>query len=65
MRSDLDVLRHFEEDPRSEEGVTVLRLGTWLEAFFQGERTAQDLNDYRLGTRPWKKLKEEISPVSK
>lgn len=65
MQSDLDTLKRFEEDLRSERGVTVSRLLTWLEAFLEGEKDPLDLDDYRLSTRPWTNLKEEIAPVPK
>ncbi len=65
VASDLEKLRAFEEELKSADGVTVERLQRWLAEFYSGERSQSDLDDYRVGKRPWKKLREEISPVRK
>ena len=64
MALDLDTLHDLEERLSAPEGVPTSGLTELLSAAFKGERGAKDVDDYRLGTRPWKKLRDEVSPVS-
>lgn len=46
------------------DGIEIGDLQRRLESAFADERDAKDVNDYRVATRRWKKLKEEVCPVS-
>jgi hypothetical protein len=47
------------------EGVGVADLQAQLADLFGRDRSENDLNDYRLSKQPWKKLADEITPVSR
>lgn len=64
MALDLDTLQSLEARLSALDGVTTSELSELLAEAFEGERSAKDVDDYRLGTRPWKKLRDEVSPVS-
>lgn len=46
------------------EGIAIPQLATLLDAYFASDRSEAELNGYRLSQRPFKKLREEIVPVS-
>ena len=64
MMFDLDTLQSLEVRLSSPKGVTTSELTELLSTVFADERSTKDVDDYRLGKRPWKKLRDEVSPVS-
>lgn len=46
-------------------GIAVSSLAAQLEQCFRAERAQSDIQSYRERSRPWKKLSDEISPVSR
>lgn len=46
------------------DGLTVEALNAVLDDYFQRERSLQDVQAYREGSRPWKKLADEVVPVA-
>lgn len=64
MALDLEMLRDLNVRLSAPIGVPASELTELLRAAFEGERSAEDVDDYRLGKRPWKKLRDEVSPIS-
>lgn len=65
MVFDLDTLQRLKARLSAPEGIAIGDLRRLLESVFEDERSAKDVDDYRVGTRPWKKkLKDEVSPIS-
>jgi hypothetical protein len=62
---DVSALEDFYRRISAEDGVRVDAFQRELSGLFGRERSASDLNDYRLSKAPWKKLADEIVPVSK
>ena len=58
------VLEDFYAWVSADDGVDVLDLQSKLKELFQRDRSTEDIHAYRLGKRPWKKLSDEIVPVS-
>lgn len=61
---DIDALNNFYEDLSSQDGMSVKDFHLRLAALFKDDRSSQDIDDYRLGKNRWKKLRDEITPVS-
>lgn len=64
MSFDLSALKELEARISAQEGINTDELAQLLSNAFSAERSSKDIDDYRLRTRPWKKLREEVSPVS-
>ncbi len=62
---DVETLNKFYENLSSHNGMSVTDFQNRLETLFAEDRSKDDLNDYRLGKNPWKKLRDEITPVSR
>jgi hypothetical protein len=65
--SDFDIaaLDDLYERVSSDEGIGVVELQAELRRLFGLPRSDEDLQNYRLGRMPWKRLADEISPVSR
>lgn len=61
---DVNTLNEFYVYVSAADGVGVTDFQNRLKTLFAMNRSAEDLNDYRLGKNPWKKLRDEITPVS-
>ena len=57
-------LSGFYERLSSEDGMAVFEFRTGLADLFRRHRPASELDDYRLGRRTWKKLRDEVAPIS-
>jgi len=64
-RFDVAALEDFYSRLSAEEGVSIDAFQTELRNLFCRERSPNDINDFRLSKAPWKKLADEIVPVSK
>jgi len=62
---DVAALTGFYALISSEEGVPVQWLQGELTALFERPRSQIDINDYRLSKNAWKKLADEVVPISK
>ena len=62
---DVVVLKKFYSEISNPAGVGIDDFQNELEFLFSKDRSDQDLNDYRLGRGVWKKLRDEITPVSR
>jgi hypothetical protein len=62
---DATALSEFYARVSSPGGVSVAHLQAQLEELFGLYRSAEDLSDYRLSRQPWKKLADEITPISR
>jgi hypothetical protein len=62
---DIAALDDFYARVSATEGVGVVNLQAQLADLFARDRSEQDLNDFRLSKQPWKKLADEITPVSR
>ncbi len=49
----------------AENGMSVADFQVELRGLFERPRSADDLSDYRLSRSPWKKLADEVTPVSR
>ena len=58
-------LNKFYSELSAENGMSVAGFQSSLRTLFSMERSATDIDDYRLGKKPWKKLRDEITPVSR
>ncbi|MBK6742694.1 MAG: hypothetical protein IPG66_06805 [Hydrogenophilales bacterium] len=58
-------LQEFYDLISVESGIDTYEFFSQFDALFLAERSQQDLDDYRLGRKPWKKLRDEVSPVSR
>lgn len=66
MRSfDIHALNEFFAQISSENGISVADFRVKLGGLFKRPRSADDLSDYRLSRSPWKKLADEVTPVSR
>lgn len=65
MEFNLESLKSLERRWSATEGVGTSELSAQLSNLFHGERNPKDSDDFRQGTRPWKKLRDEVSPVSR
>lgn len=61
---DEESLNNFYEKISSPEGMEIVAFKNLLESLFADERRARDIEKYRLGKHSWKKLRDEIVPVS-
>jgi hypothetical protein len=62
---DVETLNKFYADLSANDGISVTDFQNKLETLFAMSRSKDDVNDYRLGKNPWKKLSDEIMPVSR
>ncbi len=62
---DTATLCEFYRRISAKDGVSVADLRSELDALFQRPRLESDINAYRLGRAPWKKLSDEISPIDR
>jgi hypothetical protein len=62
---DTYVLNDFYARISAEDGLSVIDFQAELVGLFERPRSECDLNDYRLSKRPWKKLADEITPISR
>jgi len=61
---DVKALEIFYDEISVTNGVSVSAFQKRLVSLFAGQRTDADIKDYRLGKKPWKKLRDEIVPIS-
>lgn len=64
MAFDPEALATLQELVSADNGVPISELRTLLSAHFEDDRSDRDIDDYRLGRRYWKKLRDEIVPIS-
>lgn len=62
---DSKLLDELYSELSSERGLHAVDFQSHLRTLFAMERSAEDIDDYRLGKSPWKKLRDEIIPVSR
>jgi hypothetical protein len=62
---DVKTLKEFYEYVSAPEGIRVTDFQNRLSLLFADQRTTIDIDDYRLGKKPWKKLRDEITPVAR
>lgn len=62
---DIDKLKDFYADISVPEGMDITDFQNRQAALFAEDRSINDINDYRLGRAQWKKLRDEITPVSR
>lgn len=62
---DVKMLGEFYTDLSAPDGMGITEFQNGLETLFAEDRSNDDLNNYRLGKGPWKKLRDEITPVSR
>lgn len=62
---DREALNKFYEEVSARDGMSVTVFHARLASLFADKRTTGDICDYRLGKKPWKKLRDEITPVSR
>jgi hypothetical protein len=62
---DLRVLEEFYARLSAKNGVGIAEFQESLRSYFKRARSAQDLDDYRLSRSAWKKLVDEVMPVSR
>jgi hypothetical protein len=61
---DVETLNKFYDYISAVDGVGITDFQNRLKTLFAMDRSDGDLNDYRLGKNQWKKLRDEITPVS-
>ncbi|MBI1216784.1 MAG: hypothetical protein GC185_13330 [Alphaproteobacteria bacterium] len=61
----IEALEDFYRQVSDEKGIDVVEFQKKLNVLFQRPRTEDDIKAYRLGKGPWKKLRDEVSPVSR
>jgi hypothetical protein len=62
---DVEALNKFYDDLSTPDVMSVNDFHIRQATLFAEERSSNDINDYRLGKNPWKKLRDEITPVSR
>src|SRR4051812_949171 len=62
---DVQALEDLYARISAEDGLGVAALQTELMDLFVRPRSRIDLNDYRIAKSPWKKLADEVTPVSR
>lgn len=62
---DVGTLQNFYDDLSAPSGMSVTDFQNRQATLFAKGRSTGDLNDYRLGKNLWKKLRDEIMPVSR
>jgi hypothetical protein len=62
---DVEALKKFYYDLSTPDGMSVTDFHSRLSTLFAKDRSFNDKNEYRLGKKPWKKLSDEITPVSR
>lgn len=62
---DIETLNNFYKEVSTSEGMNIVVFRKRLASLFAGRRTDNDIENYRLGKNPWKKLRDEITPVSR
>ncbi|MBU6953420.1 hypothetical protein [Hahella sp. HN01] len=65
MAFDSNKLKSLYDELSSQSGMRVIEFQISLESLFGQIRSIQDIYDYRLGRKPWKKLRDEVMPVSR
>lgn len=58
-------LEDFYKEISDPGGIELTAFQTKLASVFESERSNSDIKDYRLGKKPWKKLRDEVVPVSR
>lgn len=61
---DEKTLNDFYVDISSSEGMEIAVFKNMMATLFADNRTVHDIEQYRLGRKLWKKLRDEVSPVS-
>jgi hypothetical protein len=64
MVFDEEALNDFYEKISAPEGMNIDTFKNTLASLFESDRITHEIENYRLGRSPWKKLRDEISPVS-
>lgn len=59
-----EALEIFYKSVSRPEGINIGEFQAQLKSLFAGQREDSDVNDYRRGKKPWKKLRDEIVPVA-
>ncbi len=62
---DIEKLNEYYNNLSAQDGMSVVDFQDRQTTLFALDRNIDDLNDYRLGIKPWKKLRDEITPVSR
>jgi hypothetical protein len=62
---DIRALKELYAGISAEGGVLVPEFESELTSLFQRPRSSADINDFRLSKGPWKKLADEVVPVSR
>jgi len=62
---DICALKEFYARISAKDGLSVTSFPAELTGLFERPRSDRDLNDYRLSRRCWKKLADEVTPVSR
>ena len=58
-------LEGFYKEISDPKGIELAAFQSKLTSVFESERSGSDIDDYRLGKKPWKKLRDEVVPVSR
>ncbi len=61
---DVEALNKFYDDLSTPDGMSITNFHIRQATLFAEDRSPHDLNDYRLGKNPWKKLRDETLIVS-
>lgn len=61
----VEKLNIFYEESSAPNGMSLADFHNRQAMLFEEDRLTDDLNNYRLGKNPWKKLRDEITPVSR
>lgn len=62
---DINTLKDFYAQISAKDGVSVTNFQAELKGLFERPRSDGDLNNYRTSKPPWKKLADEVTPVSR
>lgn len=62
---DEKALNDFYADISFSEGMEMATFRNMVAVLFADNRTDHDIEQYRLGENPWKKLRDEVAPVSR
>ncbi len=60
---DIEALDQFYRELSNPAGILVADFQEKYVRLFAGSRSGDDVKDYRLGKKPWKKLKDEVTPI--
>ena len=65
MDSDISVLEEFSARISAADGMAVADFQAELYELFEGPRSHEDVTDYRMSKSRWKKISDEVTPVSR